>query len=111
MWYLGYYVDKVDLKEVNDDTILEQELSSDRFLEGYLFGDGISLYASKKINKVVNKIKDTKFIEEKMVLDDKVKKTNHLKNNYNVIIRNYYDFTDDGIIYISSSCIYDLEVR
>ncbi len=111
MWYLGYYIDKVVLQKVDAEAKLQSELTNERFIEGYVFGDDKSLYASKKSGKVINKIKDLKYIEEKMVLDDKVKKANGLNENYNVVIRNYYDYTSDGIIYIASSCIYDLEVR
>ena len=120
MWLISYFVDKVTIKESNEDidNIKDSLLDQSNFLEAYLFGNNQSYHLTNKDSKFVSLVDEDKdnnkeYIDEYMLVSSKFLDKNNIKNNskYYLQVRNYYDFNDDNIIYISKSRIVDMEER
>ncbi len=92
MWFLEYYIDKVVLRKTTDSYTPK----SDKFIK--IYDDG------NKENSYDVKIKVNPHL---YYFDGDSKKK--LSEKASLVVRNYYDFNEDGIIYIKESKIVAIE--
>lgn len=111
MYALIYKLNEVILKECSLDDI--DNIKHDDIIEAHVFDNEQDIYIDKNGNELHLEIKEkdndkTLIYDEKMFIS-KVFKSLY-KSNYNIIVvRNYLDYNEDGILYVSSSRLVEVK--
>lgn len=112
MWALIYKLNDVILKEVSSiDEILREE----NIIEAHLFDKSKDILIDNNYNQthLENTIKDNgelHFDEEMFIskLYSKLYKSKYSNKN-KIVVRNYLDFNEDGILYVSGSRLVEVK--
>lgn len=112
MWTLIYKLNEVILKEVSS---IDEVLKEKNIIEAHVFDKSKDILIDKnyKTTHLEDCRKDNNELhfDEEMFISKVYTKLYNSKytNNNKIIVRNYLDFNEDGILYVSSSRL--LEVK
>lgn len=107
MWALIYKLNDVILKEVSS---IKDVLNEENIIKAHVFDISQDILIDKNYNQIhlEDDIKDNDeqlhFDEDMFIskLFSKLYKSKYTNNN-KIVVRNYLDFNEDGILYVSSS--------
>lgn len=113
MWALIYKLNEVILREV---TSIDDVLKESNIIEAHVFDESQDILIDSAYNKtsLEDKLKDNDVqlhFDEEMFISKVYSKLYNSKytNNNKIVVRNYLDYNEDGILYISGSRLVEVK--
>ncbi len=113
MWTLIYKLNEVILKEI---VSIDEVLNDSNIIEAHVFNKEQDILIDNNYNQIhlENTFKDNNkdlHFDEEMFISKLFSKLyhSHYTNNNKIVVRNYLDFNEDGILYVSSSRLVEVK--